>query len=79
MVKNLAANAGDANSVPGLRLSPGGGNGNPLQYSCLGNPMDKGAWWAQVQGVAKESNITERLNSSNSGSIGLVSACGLWT
>ena len=58
MVKNLAASA---SSVPGLRISPGGGNGNPLQYSCLGNPTDKGAWWAIVQGVTKESNTTERL------------------
>ena len=39
--------------------SPGGGNGNPLQYSCLQNPMDSGAWWATVHGVAKESDVTE--------------------
>ena len=56
MVKNLPANAGgarDAGSIPGSRRAPGGGNGNPLQYSCLGNPMDRGAWWAAVHGVAK--------------------------
>ena len=53
MVKNLLANAGDVDSIPDLRRSPGGGNGNPLQYSCLRNPMDRGAWWAVVHGVAK--------------------------
>jgi len=54
MVKNPSANAGDMGSVPGLGRSPGGGNDNPLQYSCLGNPMDRGAWWATR--VAKESD-----------------------
>ena len=43
----------DAGSIPGLGRSPGEGNGNPLQYSCLENPMDGGAWWATVHGVAK--------------------------
>ena len=43
---------------PGLGRSPGEGNGNPLWYSCLGNPMDRGAWWAKVHGVAKESDTT---------------------
>ena len=43
----------DLSSVPGLGRSPGEGNGNPLQYSCLGNPMDRGAWQATVHGVAK--------------------------
>ena len=54
MVKNLPANAGDARnsgSIPGLGRSPGEGNGNPLQYSCLENPMDRGAWQATVRGV----------------------------
>ena len=46
VIKNLPANAGD----PGLGRSPGGGHGNPLQYSCLENPMDRGAWWAAVMG-----------------------------
>ena len=62
MVKNLFANAGDAGSIPGLGRSPGVGNGNPLQYSCLENPMDRGAWQATVHGVSKESDMTERWN-----------------
>ena len=52
-VKASACNAGDLASIPGLGRSPGEGNGNPLQYSCLENPMDGGAWWATVHGVAK--------------------------
>ena len=52
-VKASAHNAGDLGSIPGLGRSPGEGNGNPLQYSCLENPMDGGAWWATVHGVAK--------------------------
>ena len=56
VVKNSPANAGDARdvgSIPGSGRYPGEGNGNPLQYSCLGNPMDRGAWWATVHVVAK--------------------------
>ena len=52
-VKASACNAGDLGSIPGLGRSPGEGNGNPLQYSCLENPTDGGAWWAIVHGVAK--------------------------
>ena len=52
-VKASAWNAGDLGSIPGLGRSPGEGNGNPLQYSCLENPMDRGAWLATVHGVAK--------------------------
>ena len=52
-VKVSACNAGDSVSILGLGRSPGEGNGNPLQYSCLENPMDRGAWWATVHGVAK--------------------------
>ena len=52
VVKNLPANAGDAGSILGLGRSPGEGSGNPLQYSCLENPMDRGALWATVHGVA---------------------------
>ena len=51
--KASAYNAGDLGSIPGLGRSPGEGNGNPLQYSCLENPMDRGAWWATAHGVAK--------------------------
>ena len=53
VVKNLPANAGDGGSIPGPRKSPGEGNGNPLQYSCLKNPMDRGTWQSIVHGVAK--------------------------
>ena len=52
-VKVSACNAGDLGSIPGLGRSPGEGNGNPLQHSCLENPMDGGAWRATVHGVAK--------------------------
>ena len=58
VVKNLPVNTGDAGSIPGSGRSPGKGNANPLQYSCLGNPMDGGAKQAIVHGVAKESDMT---------------------
>ena len=67
MVKNLPANAGDlrdVGSIPGSGRSPGEGSGNPLQYSCLGNPRDRGAWWATVFGVA-ESDTTEHAHTSH--------------
>ena len=51
-VKNLSVNAGDLGLSPGFGRSPGEGNGKQLQYPCLGNPMDRGAWWATVHGVA---------------------------
>ena len=53
MVKNLNCNAEDPSSIPGSGRSPGEGSGNPLQYSCLGNPKDRGAWWSTVHGIAK--------------------------
>ena len=53
VVKNLPASAGDAGSIPGLERTPGGGHGNPLQYSCLENLMDRGAWWAIVHRDSK--------------------------
>ena len=51
--RESACNVGDLGSIPGSGRSPGGGHGNPLQYSCLKNPMDRGAWWATVHGVTK--------------------------
>ena len=62
VVKNLPANARnarDAGSIPGLGRYPGGGNGNPLQYSCLENSMDREAWWATVHGVAKVRHMSD--------------------
>ena len=57
--KESVCNAGDLGLIPGLGRPPGEGNGNPLQYSCLENPMDSGTWRATVHGVAKESDTTE--------------------
>ena len=57
--KASACNEGDPGSIPGSRRSPGEGNGNPLQYSCLENSMDGGAWQATVHGVAKSQTMTE--------------------
>ena len=61
MVKNMLDNAGDAGNaglVPGSGRSPGEGNGTPLQYACLENSMDRGAWWIAVHGITKESDMT---------------------
>ena len=69
MVKNPPANAGEVGSISGSGRSPGEGNGNPLQSSCLGNPMDRGAWRAIVHGVAKESDMTERMSTLQEKSI----------
>ena len=68
VVKNLPANTGDIRDmglIPGLGRSPGGGHGNPLQDSCLENPMDRGAWWATVYGGAKSQTRLKRLSSSS--------------
>ena len=65
MVKNPLVNVGDSRdmgSIPGSGRSLGEGNGNPLQYSCLENPIDRGAWWATVHGVAKSQTLIKRLN-----------------
>ena len=62
MIKNLPANAGDIRdeaSIPGSGRSPGGGHSNPLQYSCLENPMDRRVLWSTVHGVTKKSDKTE--------------------
>ena len=72
MVKDPPTNAGDtadAGSIPGWGKSSGGGNGNPLQYSCLGNPTDRGAWRATVHGGHKESDTTDGLNSNPSAAL----------
>ena len=65
MVKNQPSDAGEMDSVSGLRRFPGEGNGNPLQHSCLENPMDRGACWAIVHEVAKESDTAYRLNNNS--------------
>ena len=67
MVKNPPANAGDARDmdlIPGLGRYPGGEHGNPLQYSCLENSMDREAWQAIVHGVTKELDMTEHIHTS---------------
>ena len=58
VVKNPPANAGEMGLIPGERRSPGERNGNPLQYSCLGKPVDRGAWRAAVRGVTKSQDMT---------------------
>ena len=65
VVKNPSANVGDAGSIPGLGRSPGEGNDNSLQHSCLKNSMDRGDWWAVVHGTAKESDMNYQLNNNN--------------
>ena len=65
VVKNLPASAGDVTdlcSIPGLGRSPGEGNGNPLQYSCLGNPMDRGGWRATVHRITKNQTQLKQLS-----------------
>ena len=64
-VKASACSVGDLGSIPGSGRSPGEGNGNPLQYSCLGNPKDRGVWWATVHGVPKKSDTTEQMSFPN--------------
>ena len=71
MVKHFAYNAGDQGLIPGSRRSSGEGNGNPLQYSCLENPMDRGAWWAIVHRVTKSQT---RLSDFTSKSLQMVTA-----
>ena len=62
VIKNPPANAGDGRLISGWGGSPGEENGNPLQHSFLGNPMDRGAWWVTVHGVSKESDMTKPLS-----------------
>ena len=64
VVKNPPAKAGDTRdwgSIPELGMSSGGGNGNPLQYSCLENPIDRGAWWATVHVITKELDMSKEI------------------
>ena len=62
MAKNLPVNTRDAGSIPVSGRAPGGGNGNPLQYSCLENPMDRGDWQAMVHGVTKSPTLLKQLS-----------------
>ena len=72
MVKNLPVNAGDSGLIPGSGRSPGEGNGNPLQYSCLGNPMDRGAWQGTVHMVRVAKSWTQlKLLSTHAQMVGL--------
>ena len=74
VVKNLPANAGDLRDmglIPGSGRSPGEGNGNPLQYSCLGNSADREAWWATVHGVARSRTRLKQLSMCARSTVGL--------
>ena len=82
MVKNPLASAGDIRdmgSIPGSERSPGGGHGNPLQYSCLENSMDRGAWWATVHRVPK-SQTSSKLKADQNNSVSTsVEFSGVWS
>ena len=66
VVKNLPAKAGEEGSIPGLGRSPGEGNGNSLQYSCPGNPTDRGAWWATTHGFQRvRHNLAAKQKNNN--------------
>ena len=69
VVKNPPANARDTGLIPASGRSPGVGNDSPLQYSCLGNPMEKGAWWATVHSAAKNQTWLRRLSTHMQGNI----------
>ena len=73
MVKNPPVNAGDGGLIPGSGRSPGGGNDNSLQYTCLENPMDRGAWWATVHGVTKSQTRLKQLSTHH-----CVCGWGVW-
>ena len=76
--KESACNAGDGGLIPGLGRSPGERNGNPLQYSCLETPMDRGAWRATIHGVTKELDTTERLSLHFTGPFDMDSVIWTW-
>ena len=65
MKNESACQAGDLGSIPESGRTPGEGNGNPLQYPCLDNPRDRGAWRATIHGVSRESDVTYQLNTNN--------------
>ena len=71
VVKIPPASVGDVSLIPGWGRSPGEGSGNPLQYSCLKNPMDRGAWRAIAHGVTKESDTTQQLNDENNNAVNI--------
>ena len=71
VTKNPPTNAGNVSLIPGSGISLGEENGNPVQNSCLGNPMDSGTWWATVHGVAKESNTAWWLNKNNNNDVSI--------
>jgi len=85
--KESACNAGDLASIPGWERSPGGGHGNPLQYSCPENPMDRGAWWATVRGVTRVGHERATKHSTPRAVYGCIpvppeafdTACAQWT
>ena len=63
--EEYACNVGDLGSMPGLGRCPGGGHGNPFQCSCLGNPMNRGAWWATIRGITIRCNYTQYRDSKD--------------
>jgi len=77
--KETACNAGDPGSIPGLGRSPGEGNANPFQYSCLGNTINSGVWRATVCGITKESDTTEQITHTNTISYLKFSILGYFT
>ena len=79
VIKNPPANARDMGSIPGSGRSPGEGNGNPLQYSCLRNRMDRGVWWATVHGVAKDLDTIEWLNNNKTTALNNIEELPWWS
>ena len=71
VVKNPPDNAGDMGLIPGSGKSLGGGNGSPPQYFCLEHPMDRGAWWATVQGVTSQTRLSDSTATDNKAAAGI--------